>query len=70
LVSTSEFFEKLILGESSATSYTFPKEENEQSVKDLLKFLYTGSLDYTDDSNLVQFTLLANKVFFFLNFIV
>jgi len=61
LVSTSEFFEKLILGEEKHSSYTFPKEGNEVVVKDLIKFLYTGSLDYTDDTNLVQFTLLANK---------
>jgi len=63
LVSTSEFFEKLILGDDKLKEYTFPKEDgSEPLVKDLIRFLYTGNLDYTeDDSILVPFTLLAQK---------
>jgi hypothetical protein len=57
LCSNSEHFEKLA-GESS---FSFPKEDDAEAAKSLIKFYYEGIFEYTDDSAVVIFTLLANK---------
>jgi len=56
LKSNSDFFEKL-----DANNYTFPKEDDEAAAKALIKFYYTGSLDYSVESSVVSFMILANK---------
>jgi hypothetical protein len=54
LGSNSEFFEKL-----EGNEFTFPKEDDEKAVVALLNFYYSGSLDYSDESSVVAFMLLA-----------
>jgi len=56
LSACSEFFENL-----TEDNYTFPKEEEEAAVKSLLKYYYEGSLEYSQESAVVSFMLLATK---------
>jgi hypothetical protein len=56
LQANSEFFEKL-----EGDKFTFPKEDDTNTVKSLLKFFYEGVFEYTEDSAVLLFTILANK---------
>jgi len=56
LHSNSEFFEK-----HEGNTFTFPKEDDEKAAKSLIKFYYDGSFDYSDESSVIIFTLLAAK---------
>jgi len=42
-------------------TFTFAKEHDEEAAKNLVKFFYTGTLEYTSESQLVTFMILANK---------
>jgi hypothetical protein len=46
----------------SSNTYTFDKEIKEEAAKSLIKFLYTGSLEYTNESEVFTFMLLANQL--------
>jgi hypothetical protein len=65
LSSNSDFFENLL----NESSFTFPSEEDSSTVKSLIKFYYDGVFEYTEDSAVFLFTLLANKVRYFNNVI-
>jgi len=56
LFSNSEFFEKL-----DGDSFTFPSDDDQTAAKSLLKFFYEGVYEYTEESAVVIFTILANK---------
>jgi len=56
LIGNSEFFEK-----STESSFTFPTEDDSTTAKSLIKFYYDGVFEYTEESAVVLFTLLANK---------
>jgi hypothetical protein len=58
----SEFFQKL-----EGDSFKFSSEDDKTAAKDLIKFYYEGLYQYTDESQVVIFTLLANKVIFSFN---
>jgi hypothetical protein len=55
LISNSEFFEKL-----EDNSFEFPKEDF-PTAKNLIKFYYTGIFEYTEESSVLLFAILANK---------
>jgi hypothetical protein len=38
------------------------ESENEENFMEFLKFLYTGSVDYTDNEKYILFLIIANKV--------
>jgi len=57
LFSNSEFFEKYEGGDS----FSFPSEDDAAAAKSLLKFYYEGIYEYTEESAVVIFTILANK---------
>jgi len=62
--SSSEFFETLIKEgkiKDNNNEYIVPKSENAVLFKKLVKFFYTGSVDYSDESALVSFIILSNK---------
>jgi hypothetical protein len=61
LSNNSTFFENLI---NESSTFTFPKEDDSTAAKSLVKFFYEGLYEYTDESQVVVFTLLANKVNF------
>jgi hypothetical protein len=61
LINHSDFFANM----ENESSFTFPKEDDETAAKSLLKFFYEGVYEYTEESAVVIFTLLANKVTFF-----
>jgi len=56
LFSNSEFFEKF-----EGDSYTFPPDEDSNAAKSLIKYYYEGVFEYTDESAVIIFTILANK---------
>jgi len=56
----SEVFEGLVENLTDNT-YVFTKDNDEENAKSLLKFFYTGSLEYTNEEKLVSFMILANK---------
>jgi hypothetical protein len=41
-----------------------PKNEDENILKEMIKFFYTGTIDYSDDSQLVMFIITSNRVYF------
>jgi hypothetical protein len=43
-------------------TFTFTKDQDEEAAKSLLKFFYTGTLEYTNETQLVTFMILANKL--------
>jgi len=43
-------------------TYTFTKDHDEEAAKNLVKFFYTGTLEYSNESQLVTFMILANKL--------
>jgi len=57
LASQSEAFEKL-----NDNQYVFASDQDEESAKSLIKFFYTGTLEYTNETQLVTFMILANKL--------
>jgi len=62
--SSSDFFETLIKEgkiKDNNNEYLVPKTENALLFKKLVKFFYTGSVDYSDESALVSFIILSNK---------
>jgi hypothetical protein len=56
LDTNSEFFSKL-----DGNSYEFPKEEDTTTAIKLINFYYTGTFEYSEESQVLLFTLLANK---------
>jgi hypothetical protein len=58
LSSNSYFFENLL----NESNFTFPSEDDTSTIKSLIKFYYNGIFEYTEDSSVFLFTLLANKV--------
>jgi len=46
----------------SSTSFTFEKDVDDSTAKSVIKFLYTGSLEYSSESELVTFMILANHL--------
>jgi len=59
---------KLILSQNSdffdsyeGNSFTFPKEDEAGSVKNLIKFYYNGIFEYSEESSVILFVLIANK---------
>jgi len=56
LGNTSEFFEK-----HEGNTFTFPTEDDSTAAKSLIQFFYSGKFEYTEDSQVLLFTLLANK---------
>jgi len=46
----------------SSDSYAFGNEEDDSAAKSLIKFFYTGSIEYSDEASLVSFMILANKL--------
>jgi len=60
LAAHSEVFEGLVENLTDNT-YVFAKENDEATAKLLVKFFYTGSLEYTNEEILVSFMILANK---------
>jgi hypothetical protein len=56
----SEVFEGLVDNLTDNT-YIFTKDIDEECAKSLVKFFYTGSLEYTNEAKLVTFMILANK---------
>jgi len=56
LQGNSDFFEKL-----EGDSFTFPSEDDQTAAKSLLKFYYQGVYEYTEESAVVIFTIIANK---------
>jgi len=64
LTSSSDYFEKLFevgMSESKNNEILIDKDENEELFKEFIKFLYTGAIDCTDQSRLVEFMIIANK---------
>jgi len=57
LFSNSDLFEN----ELKDNVFTFPKDCDESAAKNLLKFFYSGSLEYKDDVSVTTFMILANK---------
>jgi Glu-tRNA(Gln) amidotransferase subunit E-like FAD-binding protein len=60
LMSSSEYFEKIIKNMKGDT-ITIPKEENEELFKEFLKFLYKGSIDYSNIKELIAFLTYSEK---------
>jgi len=56
LKGNSDFFEKL-----DGDSFSFPTEDDQTAAKSLLKYYYEGVYEYTEESAVVIFTILANK---------
>jgi hypothetical protein len=56
---SSEFFEKKI--DENSHQIIIPKEDDPASVKNIIKFLYTGSFDSSDSAQLVSFLQLSTK---------
>jgi len=46
----------------TSTSFTFEKEVDDSTAKNVIKFLYTGCLEYSSESDLVTFMILANHL--------
>jgi len=59
LCSGCETFEKAF---ESSNHYQFDSEVDDTVAKNIIQFLYNGTLEYSDPSALVQFMLLANKL--------
>jgi hypothetical protein len=56
-------FEDLIeSGKIENNEILLPKNEDENVLKEMIKFFYTGAIDYSDDSQLVMFIITSNKV--------
>jgi len=47
--------------ESKAEEIIIGEEENEEQFKEFIKFLYTGSIDCSDQTRLVEFIIVSNK---------
>jgi len=45
-----------------AGHFTFDKQTDDTIAKSLIQFLYSGSLEYSNESSLVQFMILANHL--------
>jgi hypothetical protein len=58
LASNSTFFENY-----DGNEFTFPKEDDQEAAKSLIKYYYEGKYEYTDDSKVLIFSILANKVY-------
>jgi hypothetical protein len=58
LYANSQFFE-----EQNSDTFTFPKEDDEETAKTLIKFYYDGFIDIglLDSEKIISFTLLATK---------
>jgi hypothetical protein len=68
LTASSEYFETLFSSgmiETEQNEIIIEKEENEKLFTEFIKFLYTGSLDYKNEQTMIEFMIIANKVFFF-----
>jgi len=59
LIANSDIFESV----ESLTDHTylFTKDNDEETCKSLVKFFYTGTLEYSGEEKLVSFMILANK---------
>jgi len=56
-MSSSDIFEKEL---ENSDSYSFASNVDDLAAKNLIKFLYTGILEYSNESDLVLFMILAN----------
>jgi len=56
LQGNSDYFEKI-----EGDSFTFPTEDDAAAAKSLIKFYYEGVYEYSEESAVVVFTILANK---------
>jgi hypothetical protein len=54
-----ETFEKHF---ENASSYEFSTQSDDTAAKNMVKFLYTGSLEYSNDTDLVLFMILSNSL--------
>jgi hypothetical protein len=60
----SEHFSTLF--EEGLKEIVVNKEDDEKIVRTVIKFLYTGSFDYTNEDDIVPFLIYCNNVSFFL----
>jgi hypothetical protein len=56
LSSNSDFFDKV-----EGDSFTFPKVDDSNIAKSLIKYYYEGVFEYSDESSVIMFTIMANK---------
>jgi hypothetical protein len=63
LYSGCTYFEDLITnGEITNNEIMISKDVNQKHFENIIKFIYSGSYEYKDESEVVMFVIMANKV--------